>query len=122
MLDSSCDPEWGGYRVARGWRYTKLSLASALLRVVRVFRVCNMHPFLFYGFPARLAFYLSFLALCVFFRGFLFRFFLSFCFSAFMLSLELCRCSSRIFLSSRPRNGLATAYIYWVWLRSDRLT
>ena len=29
----------------------------------------------------------------------------------FLLSLELCRCSSDIFLSSRPRIGLASTYI-----------
>ena len=33
-----------------------------------------------------------------------------FCF-VLMLSLELCRCSSDVFLSSRPRTGLATTYI-----------
>ena len=42
--------------MARGWRYTKASLASSLLCVAGV-RVCYlkaMHPFLFYGFPRRL--------------------------------------------------------------------
>ena len=34
----------GGGRMARGWRYTKPSLAKAPLRVARV-RVCAMHPF-----------------------------------------------------------------------------
>ena len=29
----------------------------------------------------------------------------------FAVSLELCRCSSDIFLSSRPRPGLAATYI-----------
>ena len=30
----------------RGWRYTKLSLARAIVRVVRVLHVvCTMHPF-----------------------------------------------------------------------------
>ena len=40
-----------------------------------------------------------------------------------LLSLELGRCSSDLFLSSRPRTGLATTYYayYWVWLRPDRL-
>ena len=34
----------------------------------------------------------------------------------FLLSLELCRCSSDLFLSSRPRTGLATTYITgYVW-------
>ena len=44
----------------------------------------------------------------------LFIYFCRFCFvSNFisMLSLELCRCSSDLFLSSRPRAGLATTYI-----------
>ena len=38
---------------------------------------------------------------------------LSFCLSVFilLLSLELGRCSSDFFLSSRPRTGLATTYI-----------
>ena len=70
--------------MARGWRYTKIFLASALLRVARVFRVCNMHPFLFYGFPARLAFYPSFLTLSVFSR------FFRFVFSYLFVSLLLC--------------------------------
>ena len=43
-----------------------------------------------------------------------------FFFVVLILSLELCRCSSDLFLSSRSRNGLATAH-YWVWLRPDRL-
>ena len=46
--------------------------------------------------------------------GFLSLFFCLFRFcvvSIFILSLELCRCSSGIFLSSKPRTGLATTYI-----------
>ena len=53
--------------------------------------------------------------LCVivpFFLSFLFYFFvLFFVLFLIMLSLELCRCPSDIFLSSRPRTGLATTYI-----------
>ena len=73
--------------MARGWHYTKLSLSSAL-------------PYFFSG----MCFVLLFLSLCVVFVLFLF------CFVS-MLSLELCRCSSDLFLSSRPRTGLATTYI-----------
>ena len=50
---SSCDP--GGYRMARGWRYTKLSLSRALLLVLRayfVFAPCASVFILFYGLPA----------------------------------------------------------------------
>ena len=48
---------------------------------------------------------------CVFcYCSFLFVIFVLFrC--VFLLSLELCRCSSDLFLSSRPRTGLATTYI-----------
>ena len=43
---------------------------------------------------------------------FSFFFIVSFLFRyVFLLSLELCICSSDIFLSSRPRTGLATTYI-----------
>ena len=41
-------------------------------------------------------------------------FFCRFCFVSlyfFLLSLEFCKCSSDLFLSSRPRTGLATTYI-----------
>ena len=34
-----------------------------------------------------------------------------FCLFVFVCSLELCRCSSDIFLSGRPRTGLTTTYI-----------
>ena len=48
-------------------------------------------------------------------------FFALFLFS--MLSLERCRRSSDIYLSSRPRTASATTYnvYYCVWLRLDRL-
>ena len=76
--------------MARGWHYTKLSLSSALLSFSDMYVLCGIIvPF----------------------------FFCRFCFVfniVFMLSLELCRCSSDIFLSSRPRTystGLATRYI-----------
>ena len=74
----------GGYRMARGRHYAKLSLSNA----------------------ARL----SFSDLCILL--FMFLSLLSFvclCFS--LLSLELGRCSSDLFLSSRPRTGLATTCI-----------
>ena len=44
---------------------------------------------------------------------FFWSFFLLFFVFVFMLSLQLCRSSSDIFVSSRPRTGLATAYITW---------
>ena len=71
--------------MARGWHYAKLSLSNA---------------------P-----HLSFSSLCI-----LLFLFLSLCrFSCvgvfILLSLELGRCSSDLFLSSRPRTGLATTYI-----------
>ena len=72
--------------MARGWHHTKLSLSSALLLS-------------FSGIMCILLF--LFLSLC---RFCLFVFFL-------LLSLELGRCSSDLFLSSRPRTGLATTYI-----------
>ena len=70
--------------MARGWHYAKLSLSSALR--------------LYFSGMCILLF--LFLSLC----RFLFVFFL-------LLSLELGRCSSDLFLSSRPRTGLATTYI-----------
>ena len=72
----------GGYRMARGWHYTKLSPSSALL--------------------------LYFSGMYVYFVivPFVLSFFVLFCL-VFLLSLELCRCSSDFFLSSsRPRIGL----------------
>ena len=73
-----------GYRMARGWHYAKLSLSNA-----RRLSFSGMCILLF-----------LFLSLC---RFYLFVFFL-------LLSLELGRCSSDLFLSSRPRTALATTY------------
>ena len=71
--------------MARGWYYAKLPLPNA--------------PRLsFSGMCILLFLFLSlcrFLCVCVF----------------LLLSLELGRCSSDLFLSSRPRTGLATTYI-----------
>ena len=78
----------GGYGKSRGSHLTKLSLSSALL--------------------------LSFSDMCFVLCSFIFVVFFLFCFcfvSASMLSLELCRCSSDLFLSNRLRTGLATTYI-----------
>ena len=72
--------------MARGWHYVKLSLSSALRLSFSGMRI------------------LSFLFLSLFCRFCL-------CFFLFLLSLELGRCSSDLFLSSRPRIGLATTYI-----------
>ena len=44
-----------------------------------------------------------------YFLAFAFVLLLFFIFFVFRLSLEVCRCSSDLFLSSRPRPGLATA-------------
>ena len=80
--------------MARGWHYAKLSLSNA--------------PRLsFSGLCILLFLFLSlcrFLCVCVF----------------LLLSLELGRCSSDLFLPSRPRTGLATTYItgYMVEARS----
>ena len=71
--------------MARGWHYAKLSLSSAL-------------RLSFSGMCVLLFLFLSHCRFC------LFVFFL-------LLSLELGRCSFDIFLSSRPRTGLATTYI-----------
>ena len=71
--------------MARGWHYAKLSLSSAL-------------RLSFSGMCILLFLFLSlcrFLCVCVF----------------LLLSLELGRCSSDLFLSSTPRTGLATTYI-----------
>ena len=73
----------GGYQMARGRHYAKLSLSNA----------------------ARL----SFSDLCILLFMFLSLCRLCLCFS--LLSLELGRCSSDLFLSSRPRTGLATTCI-----------
>ena len=72
--------------MARGWHYTMLSLSSVLL--------------------------LSFSGMCIFYCSFLFVVFVFVFCCVFLLSLELCSCSSDILLSSRPRTtGLATTYI-----------
>ena len=72
--------------MARGWHYAKLSLSNA--------------PRLSFSDLCILLF--LFLSLCSFFL----------CISVFLLlSLELGRCSSDLFLSSRPRTGLATTCI-----------
>ena len=72
--------------MARGWHYAKLSLSNA--------------PRLSYSDLYILL--LLFLSLCRFFCVFVFF---------LLLSLELGRCSSDLFLSSRPRTGLATTCI-----------
>ena len=64
---------------------------SALLGVARVFRVWACIRFYFMGSQRVSASYVYF--------------------SSLMLSLETCSCSSVIFLSSRPRTGLATTFI-----------
>ena len=80
-----CDPGGGIGWLAAG------TISNSLYRV----------PF-FYLFLARVLCHCSFLfVVYVFF----------FCFVFLLSSLELCRCSSDIFLSSRPRTGLATTYI-----------
>ena len=70
--------------MAHGWHYAKLSLSSAL-------RLYFSGTCIFILVPSSLSF-------C------LFAFFL-------LLSLELGSWSSDLFLSSRPRTGLATTYI-----------
>ena len=70
--------------MARGWHYTKLSIE------------CLSSIFFWHVYFVIVPFFLSFLL----------------CFVAFfLLSLEIFRCSSDLFLSSRPRTGLATTYI-----------
>ena len=70
--------------MARGWHYAKLSLSSALRLYFSGMCILLFCSFLFVVF------------VCVFFL---------------LLSLELGICSSDLFLSSRPRTGLATTYI-----------
>ena len=83
----------GGYRMARGRHYAKLSLSNA----------------------ARL----SFSDLCILL--FLFLSLCRLCVCVFLCShWSLVDVPLIFFLSSRPRTGLATVY-YWVWLRPDRL-
>ena len=111
-----CDPAGKGWLAA--CRHTKPSRASTLLDVGRA-RVCTMHPFLFYVCSVRVsasyllvAPFLAFVLFCFVlfyfvFGSFIFVVFALFC---FMLSLELCRSSSDLFLPNKPRAGLATAY------------
>ena len=74
-------------------------------------------PVILYEFPGRLCIVpiLSFLTFDFLLYFSLFRFLSFYGFSAlflfYMLSLELRKCSSDIFLSSRPRTGLTTAYV-----------
>ena len=81
--------------MARGRHYAKLSLSNA----------------------ARL----SFSDLCILL--FMFLSLCRLCVCVFsLLSLELGRCSSDLFLSSRPRKyRIGNHVYYWVWLRPDRL-
>ena len=81
--------------MARGWHYTKLSLSSVLI--------------------------LSFSGMCILLVPFFLSILLCFllCFFA-LVGACINRCSSDLFLSSRPRTGLATMYIT-VWLMPDRL-
>ena len=71
--------------MARGWHYAKLSLSCALRPSFS--GMCK--------FVILVPFSLTFLFVCVF----------------LLISLELGGCSSDLFLSSRPRTGLATTYI-----------
>ena len=80
QMRDNCDP-WGGggvYRMARGWRYTIPSLASASLHVARL-RVCYRHTSVFDRFPVRLC-NIPLLDFCCRLLFFVF---------VFMLSLEL---------------------------------
>ena len=90
-----------GYRMAPGWHYTKLKSIEC---------------------PSFLFFWNVHFDFVPFFLSFLFCFFI-FVLFYLLLSLELCRCASDLFLSSRRRTGSATTYqvYYWVWLRPDRL-
>ena len=72
--------------MARGWHYAKISLSNA--------------PRLSFSGPCILLF--LFLSLCRFFCVFVFF---------FCSKVELGRCPSDLFLSSRKRTGLATTYI-----------
>ena len=87
--------------MARGWHYTKLSLKAI---------ECPSFIFFWHVLCVNVPLFLSFFVFCLFL----------FCF-VFMLSLEFCRRSSGVFLSSRPRTGLAISYFTVVWLRPDRL-
>ena len=80
QMRCSCD-SGGGHRLARGWRYTKPSLESALLCVTRV-RVCAMNPF-YLWVAARLCILPTLFGICFFC-------FLSFLFVVFVLFLLSC--------------------------------
>ena len=85
----------GGYRMASGW-HTGTSFCGACLDAK--LSLSNAPRLSFSGLCILLFLFLSlcrFLCLCVF----------------LLLSVELGRCSPDIFLSSRPRTGLATTYI-----------
>ena len=82
----------GGYRMARGRHYAKLSLSNAAR--LSFSDLCILLFCYSCSFVIHVPFSLSFVCLC---------------FS--LLSLELGRCSSDLFLSSRPRTGLATTCI-----------
>ena len=85
---NSCGPGGVSGGLARGWWHTKLSVLIALLLPFSGMIMC---------FVCVTPLFLSFLFCFVF---------------VVMLSLELCRCSSDLCLSSRPRIGsLATTYI-----------
>ena len=71
--------------MARGWHYAQTLSIECPSSIV----------FWHVYFVILVPFSLSFLSVCVF----------------LLLSLELGRCSSDLFLSSRPRTGLAATYI-----------
>ena len=73
--------------MARGWHYAKLSLSNARLSLSIFF----WPVYFVIPVPFSLSFFFC-VCVCV----------------LLLLSLELGRCSSDIFLSSRPRTGLAT--------------
>ena len=77
--------------MARGWHYTT---TNSLHRVpfFYLFLVCALFCYFSFLFVVSVMFFVVF-------------------FVVFLLSLELCRCSSYLFLSSRPQTGLATTYI-----------
>ena len=114
-MQSSCDP--GGHRMARDWRYIPNPLLRGPIFALRACtRACMRHvSVIFMGSPRVPASHLSFLVF-----AFCWWFSLSFltCF-CFMLLLELCRCSSDLFLSSRPRIGSVATYITgYGWVQS----
>ena len=88
----------GGYRMARGRHYAKLSLSNA----------------------ARLS-RLSFSDLCILLFLFLSLCRLCVCVFLSLLSLELGRCSSDLFSVQQTTYRIGNHVYYWVWLRPDRL-